>query len=375
MYRLGDIVNHDIPQIWEQLESFGLTVGAISPMNAKYRMSRPAFFVPDPWTQTEVVAPPPLKRLYRAIVQAVNDNAQARITPGSALALLVGLLTYGRRANYHRYLQWAATSVSRPWRRSMVLDLLLADVFIDRVKHTRPDFASLFLNAGAHIQHHYMFNAAPYRGPSRNPAWYVRPDADPVLDVYRAYDTILTQIQREFPQARIMIATGLHQTPHGEVTYYWRLRDHAEFLKKIGVRFRRALPRMSRDFVVEFDTAEDAAAGELRLRNARALNGVPLFEVDNRGTSLFVMLTFPQEIGDDFCFRIGSETFTDLRKDVVFVALKNGKHDGIGYFIDLDVPRGGLPEEFPLAALPQRVMSAFGLRASDEAPRRQVVFT
>ena len=34
MFRLGDVVNTDIEQIWERLERRGLSVGAISPMNA-----------------------------------------------------------------------------------------------------------------------------------------------------------------------------------------------------------------------------------------------------------------------------------------------------------------------------------------------------
>src|SRR5688572_20763032 len=49
VFRLGDIVNRDIPQIWELLEERGFSVGAISPMNAKHRLRNPAFFVPDPW--------------------------------------------------------------------------------------------------------------------------------------------------------------------------------------------------------------------------------------------------------------------------------------------------------------------------------------
>ena len=38
VFRLGDIVARDLPQIWEQLEEKGLRVGAICPMNAKHRL-------------------------------------------------------------------------------------------------------------------------------------------------------------------------------------------------------------------------------------------------------------------------------------------------------------------------------------------------
>ena len=66
IFRLGDIVSHELPQIWEQLEESGLRVGAISPMNAKHRLHKPAFFVPDPWTQTGLTAGRTLRGLRAA---------------------------------------------------------------------------------------------------------------------------------------------------------------------------------------------------------------------------------------------------------------------------------------------------------------------
>ena len=65
VFRLGDIVEHDIDQIWEQLERAGLSVGAISPMNAKNRTRNAAFFVPDPWTKTSVSGDRSLQLLVR----------------------------------------------------------------------------------------------------------------------------------------------------------------------------------------------------------------------------------------------------------------------------------------------------------------------
>ena len=53
--RLGDIVGSEVPQMFEQLESFGLKIGCISPMNAENRMRSPAYFIPDPWTRRRVM--------------------------------------------------------------------------------------------------------------------------------------------------------------------------------------------------------------------------------------------------------------------------------------------------------------------------------
>ncbi|MSQ99188.1 MAG: hypothetical protein EXR85_07855, partial [Xanthomonadales bacterium] len=90
VFRLGDAPATGHEQIWETLEKRGLKVGAFSPMNAGNTLRNPAFFVPDPWTVAPVAGPGVLKCLYAAVAQAVNDNAQARITPRSAIDLIAG---------------------------------------------------------------------------------------------------------------------------------------------------------------------------------------------------------------------------------------------------------------------------------------------
>lgn len=356
VFRLGDIVNHDIPQIWEQLEASGRTVGAISPMNAKNRTRAAKFFVPDPWTDTPVTGSFLMRKLYEAIAQAVNDNAKARLTPTSAFWLAVGLAVKARPENYGRYLGLVMDSVRKPWSRALVLDLLLADIFQRETRRTRPDFASLFLNAGAHIQHHYMYSSAAYEGPMRNPSWYVNADADPLLDVYRLYDRILGAITRDLADYRIMLATGLHQVPHEEATYYWRLKDHDGFLRRLGVSFSAVSPRMSRDFLISCDSVEDAAQTEAVLRSAKALaDGQALFEIDNRGADLFVSLAYANDIPANLEWQVGNRRFTDLRADVAFVAVKNGEHDGVGYFLDTGAQAEAA---IPLKTLPDRIKQA-----------------
>ncbi len=358
VFRLGDIVKHDLPQVWECLEERGLRVGAVSPMNAKNRLRDPAFFVPDPWTETTLHASPTLKGLYAAVAQAVNENAQSRISAASVFNLLRGFLAYASPRNWPTYVKYAATALRHPWRKAMFLDLLLADVFVRESARTRPHFATLFLNAAAHIQHHYLFCSSAYEGPLRNPGWYVDPDEDPVFEVYALYDQIVAAVQRRFPQARLMIGTGLHQNPHSKLTFYWRLKNHAEFLRKLGVEFAAVAPRMSRDFLVSCHSAEQAKAAEQRLLTAQADDGSPLFEVDNRGTDLFVMFVYAKDITADAGCRIVDLRLSGLRAEVAFVALKNGEHHGDGYLIDTG--RRADPEAKPilLASLPALVFDS-----------------
>jgi hypothetical protein len=361
VFRLGDIVNSDLGQIWEYLEQRGLRVGAISPMNAKNRTRKAAFFVPDPWTPTTVSAGALLKAIYRAVSQAVNDNAQGRLTASAAVSLIVGAARYASVRNYARYARMVAVAPSRPWVKSMILDLLLADIFAAETRKTQPHFASLFLNAAAHIQHHYMFNTAAYRGERRNPDWYIARHLDPVGAIYRLYDDIVGQLRQQFPAARLMIATGLHQDPHAEVTFYWRLKEHVGFLRRLGAEFRRVEPRMSRDFIVQCDSEDGAAAVERLLQSVEHESGVPLFEVDNRGRDLFVMLTWPHDIDSNFVYFVSGRRVLGFKDDVAFVAIKNGEHNGVGYFIDTGLKGVANGTSFPLAQLPAKVCEALNV--------------
>jgi hypothetical protein len=364
--RLGDVVNHEFPQIWERLEEQGLKVGAVTPMNAKNRTRDAAFFVPDPWTRTETSGPMVLKKMYEAISQAVNDSAQGKLTLNSIAWLLAGAASQARAVNYTKYLGLVAGARRKPWSKAMFLDQLLADVFMTQVRRTSPDFATLFLNAAAHIQHHYMFSSAVYDGPQRNPDWYVAPGEDPLLEIYELYDRILGQVLAAFPKARIMMATGLHQDPYGKVTYYWRLADHASFLRRLGAPFADVQPRMDRDFLVSCSSATDAAKTAAILESVEDLSGVPMFEVDNRGSDLFATLAYPSDIEEDFQYRVGDQTYSDFRKDVAFVAIKNGDHNHIGYFLDSGLEAGTEQEEFPITEIAARVTTAL-LGKPDEA--------
>ena len=359
VFRLGDGPDSGVPQIWETLEKKGLRVGAFSPMNAGNALANPAFFIPDPWTKTGVAAPALMRAAYGAICQAVGDNAEGRITAGSALQLLLGLLTYSRLRNWPAYVTTAIAGASSHWPRAVFLDRFLGDCFIHLWKNTRPDFASLFLNGAAHLQHHYLFNSAAYRGPHRNPRWYLKDGADPLLGICRLYDRLLRDLLALEPRPRLMIATGLHQDPVEEPVFYWRLRDHATFLRRLGCAFVSVEPRMSRDFLVVCSNAGEAAATARRLTSGRAPDAAPIFEVDNRGETLFVTLAYPREIAAGCTATFGDTKLENFAGDVVFVAIKNAHHNGIGYFLDTGGHATPQAEPIALTSLWQRVVSAF----------------
>jgi hypothetical protein len=363
VFRLGDIVDSDVDQIWERLERAGLSVGAISPMNARNRTQRARFFVPDPWTKTSVSGDRSLHLLSEALSQAVGDNASARIQPGSYVKLARGLCAHFRGSTIMQLAKLALGRRGSAWYGALFLDRLLADVFVRQWRRHRPDFSSLFLNAAAHIQHHYMFSSAVYEGENRNPEWYLQPGRDPLLDVYRLYDDIVRDVINLPGAPRVMLATGLHQDPYPTELFYYRLKDHAAVLKRLGVSFETVSPLMSRDFVVFCKSKDDARAAERTLMAVRAPDGAPLFSIDNRGCDLFAMLSYPRQITSGFIPTLEGKPLWDISGEVAFVALKNGEHNGIGYFIDTGVQGRAKEERFELSRLPELVVAAVGTPA------------
>lgn len=336
VFRLGDIVDRDdLKQLWEIAEEKGLSTGAISPFNAKNNLKNPSFFVPDPWTQTPPSGSKLLKELSDAISKAVNNNANNKLSKNSILALLKGFVKFIPPSRYAGYIAMIVTKLKKKSTKAAVLDNILADTFISLWKKNPPDFSSLFLNSGAHLQHHYMFNSKVYQGDQKNPEWYCPSNEDPMLDILEQYDDILKRLMQL--DCRLFIATGLHQNPHKKTTFYWRLKDHVHFLNLVGIKNAQSvIPRMSRDFLIECSTAADTRHIQEILESITALSDKEkIFSVDNRGESLFVELIYPREIKENFRIAIGGKgSDMDFSKYVSFVAIKNGEHDGDGYFID-----------------------------------------
>jgi hypothetical protein len=213
------------------------------------------------------------------------------------------------------------------------LDLLLHDVHWSMFNRKQPNFSALFLNAGAHIQHHYFFNAEPLRGPSanKNPAWYVSENEDPLADVLNIYDLIIGEYFRR-TDTEVVLVTGLAQKPYDRIKFYYRLNSHAEFLRGLGVAFSGVYPRMTRDFLIEFESDEQAQEAHNVLASVTVDGGdARLFgEIDNRGKSLFVTLTYPCEITSTTTYCVGDRQ-QPLLPEVSFVAIKNGMHQDEGF--------------------------------------------
>lgn len=330
IFRLGDAVLSDCKQVFELVESRGYQVGVISAMNAPNRLQNPSYFIPDPWIKTPSDGSFHSRNLHEAISQAVNDNAQTRITLKSLLALAISFISLISISKYLSFIKFAISAKGKSWRKALFLDMFLAEVHDNFFHKKQTQFSTLFLNAGAHIQHHYLFNSLENSNTSiTNPKWYIDSKMDPFREMLIVYDKILEKYLAN-DEIEVIIATGLSQKLHQNITFYYRLKNHKQFLEQLGIEFTDVRPRMTRDFLITFANKEDTAIAAEKLSSLH-LDGKRIFgELDNRGCDLFAVLTYDEEILPDAVIELGGGSLS-LNDFVTFVAIKNGEHQGIGF--------------------------------------------
>ena len=259
--RLGDYSIKN-KQIFRILEENNFKVGAITPMNAYNDLENPAYFFPDLWSDTPSDGNKFDTILYKTISKLVNDNSKKKISLRTFLVFLFYFIYYFRIRKSFNYLKliFGYIFFKKEWNRSLFLDLFLNDIHFKKLKKYNPDFTTLFLNAGAHIQHHYFFNMINNK--NINPDWYIDKNSDPSKDLFYVYNNILSDYFKHENNYDILVLTGLSQTPCEQPFFYYRLKNHHSFFKKFDIKFKKLLPRMTRDFTLEFNNNNEAKEAE-----------------------------------------------------------------------------------------------------------------
>lgn len=332
VYRLGDMALSSEKQIFETLEDNGFKVGAVSPMNTRNNLKNPSYFIPDPWTKTHTDGSYLSNFVHYSLSQAVNDNSQNKLTLKTILFFIISMLIAISLKDLLSLFKYALSCIKFKHRKALFLDSVIFKIHQYLFKKNNPDFSVLFLNGGAHIQHHYFFNSREYiNAKNKNPSWYLKENFDPVLDMLNCYDNFILELLN-MKDVEIIIATGLSQKPYDRTKFYYRLKNHQKFLNMMKINFDAVFPRMTRDFLVTFKTIEEAKSAEDKFLSVKVNNTKGLFEyVDNRGKELFVTLTYPEELSKNDIININTEEQISVKDHLVFVAIKNGMHQGEGF--------------------------------------------
>jgi len=329
IFRLGDGENSNHIHFYNLIEEKGYSIGAISPMNFKNNLKNSLYFIPDPWSQSDPDSNLFSKLITSTIRKFVNENSSKEKTFKDYFKLMFIFLINFRFKNI-KLLFKLIFNISNHWNKALLFEYLLNNLHLNNIEKYRPDFTSIFFNSGAHIQHHYYFNSI-FLNKIKNPSWYIDKKHDPIFDMLKFYDEIIFEYQKN-KDYDLVIATGLRQIPYDRIKYYYRLKNHNEFLKKISVKFKGIVPKMSRDFIVFFDDKESTNKAEKIFNQINELNSMKIFYTDKRNNSIFVTLTINDQISDKYEIMVNKDNKINLNNYVNFIAIKNGMHDQKGYF-------------------------------------------
>ena len=390
VFRLGDIIKHDHELIYEALENKGISVAALAAFNAKNNTKNSSFFVPDPWTKTPFTGSKDLYRIYNALCQVTNDYAKKKITFQSYCNLLLGAI---RNINYKcipNYIKETLAYINgKTWFRAVICDRLLLDTYVTQCKQHKPEFSTVFLNGGAHLQHHYLFSSKAYHGERTNPDWHVAKNEDPLLDILNLYDEGLKEIlslANKFDNGRVIVATALHQNAHERETYYYRIDDHENFLHKIGIEYVNTYNLMTEDFVLCYRNEQLALEAEQKILNVETINiekifyietadseirtlnkGTKIFHTENRGKDIYVQLKpVAALIPVEAKIKSNGVIIDNFGKLETLAQVKNTHHHGVGYYLDTGFLKGELPDSFPLKDLFGMFLESYGIKSDKQ---------
>ena len=328
VFRLGDTINSKKTQLFEELEADNLKVGSISAMNSINNLKDPSYFIPDPWTKTKSDDSFFSKIITSVLKDTVNNNASGKFSIKNYFYLIIIFLRFVRLKKYTNFLKLFFNSFFGKWRKALFLDLLLHEIHLNLLIAKKPNFSCVFFNAGAHIQHHYLLNSLANTTNIKNPEKIIDKNKDPFKEMLEVYDDILKDyfIHTE----NIIIATGLTQSIVKKPHYYYRLTDHKNFLKNLDLDFINVEPRMSRDFLIHFSDNNNRDKTYEKLKKIKINNEFIFGILDLRDKSIFVTLTYNKEIFKDDIINVNNKNFK-IYDQVVFVAFKNGYHNGKGF--------------------------------------------
>ena len=94
-------------------------------MNAENRLKDPAYFIPDPWTDTKSDISGFSKRLSSLLKQSVNDNSSGKLSFGSLITIFEIIFKTLHYKNTLFLIRLIFSSIIKPWKKSLVLDYLI----------------------------------------------------------------------------------------------------------------------------------------------------------------------------------------------------------------------------------------------------------
>lgn len=380
LFHLDEGHKLDVPRLWDIVSEAGSPVWICGSMNVNYREPLNGYLMPDPWTTNVAPSPESLLPFFvfvqRNILEHTSDTVSLSrsdylkfvrfmvrngMSSGTVMAILRQLFTEKTTGKYR-------------WKRALLLDKLLSDLFGTVWKRMKPGFATFFLNSTAHFQHYHWREMQPEIFGSKPSDEQVEEYGDAILQGYQAMDAILEKMMKMAgDDTTLVLASALSQQPMldfeedgGKRTY--RPRKFEEFLAFAGLpNDAVATPVMAEQFYVRFADERQAAEAESRLADL-TIDGKVLLEMRREGKDIFAGCGIYTPISEDAMIRNGEGRevrFYDLF--YVIREIRSGRHhpEGILWFRTPERTHVVHAQPVPLETAAPTILDVMGLERPD----------
>lgn len=303
---LGDVPQLDQPQIWETLSNKGFYCGIWGAMNASRGSAVNCdFFFPDPWSFSENAYPDELNN-FLALPRYYSKN-YGDLNKIIVLRKLFKLILFCANPSIMGALLKIAPKIIKlvvqngvpEYLLFVLFDLVNATLFANYYKRTKPDFAVLFLNSLAHLQHH---------------KWTTEDGISKEMNIaFMVFDDILGIIFDVVPTGQpILIANAFTQyCTYEQNEFLYRQKNPEKFLLAVGIAFSRIEQAMTNDGHVFFETLELAQKAAEILNGAR-VDGMEVFYVehDSGSTKIFFQVILWKQLDKNALLLINNKTIS-----------------------------------------------------------------
>lgn len=334
-------------RLWDKLAEQGLTSLIFGSMNGDTTGSEKVFLFPDPWSAGVKATDPNFQSLHDFIGHQVKEHTNPDSKPGLVDMAKVGafLASHGLSLKTVSSIVGQLTSEKTKntdlhWRRAIILDLLLWDVFESSYKKRRPDFATFFANSTAFLQHRYWRHMEP-------DAYEVKPSRQDletyggaIEESYRHMDDIVGRaVKLAGPNGRIIFATALSQEAnlryeHIGGKFVYRPTDFTRLFQWAGAPPATSFePVMTHQTWASYDSESDAVAAEAALDRITS-NGKTIMEWQRDGNRIMFWCGLISQVEDGFQLT-QSQTGEPIAFSDLFMSLgqvNNSQHHSDGCF-------------------------------------------
>ena len=318
IFKIGDTENSNL-KFFPEIISQNKKVGSFFSMNLP-KLYKNNIFFPDPWIQTTGLNKIQ-KFVHKNLSYFVNNNSSKKIKMRNYLNLILIILMFFRFKKTFTYLKLIFFSLKKKYYKAILFDFLSFEIYNHYLNKNNFDLSLLFINGGAHIQHHHLlkFDQSSNEYPN-----------DP-YSVYLKYLDMFLQEFRHNNKYNLLLISGLSQKIIEKPIYYYRLNDHKKFLMELGIKFKNVQTLMSRDFVIHFNDNSKIDDAINKLSELRASNDEKLFgDFKKYEHKLFLSCTFQTKLDNKYINLFSNKYFL---KDILnFVAIKNSVHHNNCYF-------------------------------------------